>query len=177
MFLLTLTGLGVSIVGDVLFVVPVLNLASLGIAAFGLAQVLYSVSFLYPVYWKVSLIQAALAFVPVMAVGGVVSGMLYPSLSQVARERERLRAMLYVSGGYFFFISCMLWTAFVQSVVSTNMRTCLALGGAMLFYLSDMTIAYSAVSSINHWLFHRRVIVMATYYAAQYLIALSLQFL
>ena len=177
-FYLTLTGLGVSVIGDALFVIPVLNLAPLGIVFFGFAQVLYSAAFLYPVYWKMSLIQAVLASLPVMALGGLVSAVLYPPLAKIARERSSLRVMLYACGGYFFLVSGMLWTAFVQAVVTPDTRTVLALGGAMLFYVSDMTIAYSAISSFaDHWLFQRRVVVMATYYAAQYLIALSLRFL
>lgn len=176
-FYLTLTGLSVSVLGDALLVIPLLNMAPLGIASFGLAQVLYTVAFVYPTYGNMSFIQAALASLPMVALGGLVTTVLYPPLARVARERHRLRPMLYACGGYFFLISVMLWAAFIQSVVTTNVRTSFALCGALLFYLSDMTIAYSAISNINHWLFQRRVVVMTSYYAAQYLIALSLQFL
>ena len=73
---------------------------------------------------------------------------------------------------YFSLISMMLWSALLQHAVISSVQSVLALVGGILFFISDLMIAVSAVFS-SHWIFKRRILVMMTYYFAQLLIAMS----
>ena len=72
---------------------------------------------------------------------------------------------------YFSLISMMLWSALLQHAVISSVQSVLALVGGILFFISDLMIAVSAIFS--HWIFKRRILVMMTYYFAQLLIAMS----
>lgn len=169
---LILTGLTLSLLGDWLLIdadeQPRLFVA--GLAAFLFAHIAYIVAFAYarmvrggPYDLSRELIAAALLFV----LGAVVYYYLRPSLGSA---RQPVLA-------YMIVISLMVHQAVsgVPAGADVLSQPALAVGGALLFYMSDLMLA------INRFVFegegrYNNVWVLATYYGAQLLIALSASF-
>ncbi|KAJ8340097.1 hypothetical protein SKAU_G00347300 [Synaphobranchus kaupii] len=152
-----LAGLVFSALGDAFLIWQEEGYFSHGLLMFAVAHALYSSAFgMNPLN-----LQAGLA---VGSVSAVSYTFLYPCLSN---------PFTYLVGGYVALIGFMAWraTAGVQLANDlwkwTRLSACL---GAWLFMVSDLTIA---VDKFCFPVPYSRAVVMATYYAAQMLIALS----
>jgi uncharacterized membrane protein YhhN len=132
-------------------------LALSGLLMFAVAHILYAAAFgMRPLALRTGLVIGVLS--------GLCYALLYPGLSG---------AFTYLVGVYVALISFMGWRAMagLRLVGAAWRWTELAAGGgALLFILSDLTIA------LNKFCFpvpYSRALIMSTYYAAQMLIALS----
>ncbi|MCS7056575.1 MAG: lysoplasmalogenase [Thermoflexales bacterium] len=169
---LVLIGLVLSLVGDWLLIDsderPRLFVA--GLSAFLLAHVAYIAAFAYAQIVRrtpFDLNRAALAAAVLAIIGMVLYFYLHPSLGNL-----RQPVLLYMT-----VISLMVHQAFsgVQLGGSLLAQPALAMGGALLFYMSDLMLA------INKFVFdgegeHNTIWVLSTYYCAQLFIALSASF-
>lgn len=156
-----LLGLMASVVGDVFLMVPG-NYFVYGLGAFLVAHVLYAYAFFKdmekPVNWVLAipfLILGVLSF-SILAIFGNLNGFL-----------------VYAIAVYAIAISSMAWLATSRMQELVNGRRELArfaVAGAVLFLISDSVLAYNRfVSSFEY----AQLIVMATYFSAQYLISRS----
>lgn len=144
-----------SLVGDVFLMLPREELFVGGLSAFALAHVCYVIGF---VAGGVSPLVMAVTLVPL----GLFVGAVAPIVVTSARRRDPRLAIpvsLYVA-----VISAMVVAAFGSGTAAGIM-------GALLFYLSDLTIGWSR--------FVRdfpaaRLVIMVTYHAAQLLLVVAL---
>ncbi|CAB1323654.1 unnamed protein product [Coregonus sp. 'balchen'] len=152
-----LAGLIFSSLGDAFLIWQEEGYFSHGLLMFAISHILYSSAFgMKPLN--------PLAGLVIGAISAVSYALLYPYLSG---------PFTYLVGVYIALIGFMGWRAVAGLQLAndlwtwTKMSACL---GAVLFMVSDLTIA------VNKFCFpvpHSRAIIMATYYAAQMLIALS----
>jgi uncharacterized membrane protein YhhN len=152
-----LAGLLCSMVGDVCLVFPARFVA--GLACFLVGHLFYIGAFAGAGEWDLG---AALLILPFVVSGGAMLAFLWPYLA-----RLRPAVVLYV-----LVIAVMAWTAAVRAAAPGTAAPsgALALGGALLFMVSDGVLATDR--------FVRPLpggdgAVMVTYYAAQTLIAAS----
>ncbi|MBN3304618.1 TM86A protein, partial [Amia calva] len=152
-----LAGLIFSALGDAFLIWQEQGYFSHGLLMFAITHILYSSAFgMKPLNLRAGLVI------------GIVSGLSYALLySYLAGPFTYLVAV------YIGLIGFMGWRAIAGVQLSDDLWTWTKLSaclGAMLFMVSDLTIA------VNKFCFpvpHSRAIIMATYYAAQMLIALS----
>ena len=172
-----LLGLVLSGLGDGCLVAPLLVV--FGIAFFGIAQCVYVLMFglSFKIIAQLSTLE--------LLCGGIVSSvslllllffgwhfhLLLKSGDHGIRRRFIALVMPLVLV-YFILISLMLWSALLQAQRRMDQPSFLGAAGGFLFYVSDILIAAGAVWK---WrvLLHGRILVMFTYYGAQYLITLS----
>ncbi|BCX04574.1 MAG: hypothetical protein KatS3mg053_2512 [Candidatus Roseilinea sp.] len=169
---LILTGLVLSLAGDWLLIDsderPGLFVS--GLAAFLFAHVAYILAFAYAQVVRgtpFDLNRAALAAAVLAIIGMVVYFYLHSSLGNL-----RQPVLLYMT-----VISLMVHQAFSGVQIGGNLlaQPALAMGGALLFYMSDFMLA------INKFVFDgegekNSIWVLSTYYCAQLFIALSASF-
>ncbi|MFZ5817772.1 MAG: lysoplasmalogenase [Bacillota bacterium] len=149
-----LAGLLLSVAGDIFLVLPS-DRFILGLLSFFAAHILYIAAFQAagPVAGSTGPVALALA-----AVGLLYFRLLKPGVAERGGKGLLLPVFLYMT-----VISVMVWRAF-----GTGQP--LLIAGALLFYLSDAILAYA------RFLRPHRLAdlgVMSTYFAAQYLLALS----
>lgn len=170
--ILILIGLALSLVGDWLLIdsdeQP--RLFALGLVAFLFAHVAYILAFAYAQFvrgFPLDFNRVGLAGGLLAILGGVVYYYIRPSLGDL-----RQPVLLYIT-----VISLMVHQAFlgVQLGGAVLTQPALALGGALLFYMSDLMLA------INKFVFggegeNNIIWVLSTYYCAQLFIALSASF-
>lgn len=154
---LIFVGLVFSAVGDAFLIWQDHGYFEHGLLMFAVAHILYAAAFgMRPLALRTGLVIGVLS--------GLCYALLYPGLSG---------AFTYLVGVYVALISFMGWRAMagLRLVGAAWRWTELAAGGgALLFILSDLTIA------LNKFCFpvpYSRALIMSTYYAAQMLIALS----
>lgn len=149
---LILAGLLCSVAGDIFLVMPADRFLP-GLAAFFAAHLCYVAAFTPagPFTWPDGAAALALA-----AAGLFMYGRLKP---RVEEGGLRLPVLLYLT-----VISTML----LRAVLTDNP---VLIGGALLFYLSDAILAWNRFIRTFPW---ADLAVMTSYFAAQYLIALSL---
>lgn len=154
---LIFVGLVFSAVGDAFLIWQDHGYFEHGLLMFAVAHILYASAFgMRPLALRTGLVIGVLS--------GLCYALLYPGLSG---------AFTYLVGVYVALISFMGWRAMagLRLVGAAWRWTELAAGGgALLFILSDLTIA------LNKFCFpvpYSRALIMSTYYAAQMLIALS----
>jgi uncharacterized membrane protein YhhN len=162
-------GLAVSVVGDVLLMLPRERFIG-GLAAFLVAHLLY----IWGLWFGLSAQPVVMDLVipPVLALLG---GFVFRRLSRGIREQGQ-EAMLVPVGVYAAAITIMAWRAAVvlfQPGALPVYRWLPALGAA-LFYLSDTALAWDR---FVRPLPRRNLIIMATYFAAQYCFAASVAFM
>ncbi len=150
-----LAGLVLSLIGDIFLVLPDRFLHGLG--AFLIAQIAYIVAF------HGGARSPAFPMV-VLVLGGVAAGMLRYLWSGLSRE---LRGPVAV---YVATIALMAALAVGRALAQLSMPAALAGLGAILFMCSDATLA---VSRFRRPFRLAELVVLATYFAAQLLIALS----
>ena len=168
-FYLMVFSLIASLLGDAFLVSPVTF--PIGVASFGIAQVLYSFIIISFSLTRASYYNILVSGLCVMALDALVlvlvSQRLKIVLDNVNRNRRLIGVLIIL---YFILISLMLWTALIMFFVFFNISSFIGFLGALLFYVSDLSIAMSAVFPFR--IFRRRILVMITYYTAQLLITI-----
>jgi uncharacterized membrane protein YhhN len=162
-------GLAVSVVGDVCLMLPRERFIG-GLAAFLTAHLLYIGGLWFGL--RVRPVPADLATGAALA---VVALLVFRRLAGGLRERGQNKLLVPV-GVYALAITIMVWRGVAllyQPGVMPVVRWLPALG-ALLFYVSDMALAWD---KFVRPLPLRDVIVMATYFAAQFCFAASVAFL
>ena len=148
-------GLAFSLAGDVFLMLPKDRFA------FGLGSFLVGHFFYIAAFTSVEGFQVTLGcLVPFLLGGAVIYGTLLPHL-----ERFRLPVLVYVLA-----ILVMAWQAAERWELTGDASSLLALAGALLFLVSDSALAFNRFRAPFH---SAQAIVLSTYYAAQWLIALS----
>ena len=152
---LIIAGLAFSLVGDILFMLPQ-DLFVPGVFAFLIAQAIYSFAFIQVGGFYKS-IWGALPFV---FYASIIFYFLAPDLGDM-----NVPVLLYI-----VVIMFMIWQALGQYVQTRETRALFALIGAIFFVFSDTALAVNRFSSPIDL---DRLIVLGTYFFAQWLIALS----
>jgi uncharacterized membrane protein YhhN len=153
---LVLAGLVFSLLGDVALMFPD-KLFIAGLVAFLAAQVLYIFAFRPAAGQPVPF----LTFLPFILFGLLMFFLLAPGLGPL-----KLPVLVYIGA-----ITTMAGFAAVRYVYLGGTRPLLAFAGAVLFLISDSVLAYDRFGKKFAL---ARVLVLATYFPAQLLIALSI---
>ena len=152
---LVLVGLGFSLAGDVLLMLPARAFVA-GLASFLVAHVLYIAAFTSSAPTEL----APLAVAPFAVAAGLVLRALWPHLGGL-----RIPVVLYVLA-----IALMGWRAGAQWTALGSTAAALALIGAVLFTLSDGVLA---LNRFRAPIAGAQAVVLSSYWAAQWAIALS----
>ena len=148
-------GLVFSLAGDVFLMLPGDRFIA-GLVAFLLAHIAYIVAFTT----GAPLGSAPWLLLPVAVVAAVILRVLWPGLG-----RLKVPVTIYV-----IVIVVMTWTALARASALTSPATLLAAVGAMLFLASDAILALNRFGKPFR---AGRALNLATYFAGQWLIALS----
>lgn len=148
-------GLVLSLAGDVFLMLPRDRFIA-GLVSFLLAHVAYIVAFTS----GVAVAAVPLAFVPYIAAGAIVLGILWRRLGPL-----RVPVLLYVA-----VIMAMASQAAVRAAVLHTTPAALAAAGAALFVASDTILAFDRFYTRFR---SARALVTVTYVVAQWLIAVS----
>ena len=151
---LILAGLICSLVGDVFLMLRPMRFLA-GLIAFFVAHVIYIAAFTSLAPPSAFAIGAVL-----LLAGGAIYALLWPGLG-----RLWLPVMLYVLA-----IVTMVWSALSAWQSLDTMATAAAAGGALLFLVSDTSLG---VARFRFRYPGAQVVTLGTYYAGQWLIALS----
>ncbi len=155
---LIITGLAVSLVGDILLMAPQ-DLFVPGLVVFLIAQIIYTLAFIqcggfYRSFWGV-LPFAVFAIIVFYFMASDLGEMTIPVFL------------------YLIVIMVMIWQALGQYVQTKETRALAALVGAAFFVISDTVLAVNRFSVPVEM---APLIVLGTYFLAQWLIALSAGF-
>lgn len=150
-------GLALSLAGDVFLMLPGDRFIP-GLASFLLAHIAYLVAFTTGVPPG----TRPAALLPFAASAGVLLAVLWPHLGA-----RRTPVAAYVGA-----IVWMAWQALARALALGTAATALAAAGAALFVVSDAALA---LDRFKRPFRSARAVVMTTYVAAQWLIALSVQ--
>ena len=150
------TGLLFSLAGDIFLMLPRDSFVQ-GLGSFLVAHLLYIVAF--PAGRHLLDLRSLIS-------AGVLAGCAILVYRRLAPGVQRVggRLLLGAVGVYMAVISVMVWRAVISG-------SYLVLAGALLFYLSDALLAWNRFARRFSWAEYG---VMGTYFAAQYLLALSL---
>ena len=152
---LVAAGLLFSLAGDVFLMLPRDRFVA-GLASFLVAHLLYIAAFAP----RPPTLAAPLALGGLLLYGAVLLRALWPHLG-------RLRAPVAV---YAAALLGMAWQAVERWMAGGGTPALLAVAGAALFVASDSTLAWGRFVRRHAW---GQAVVLATYYAAQWLIAMS----
>ena len=153
---LVIAGLLFSLGGDIFLMLPV-DMFIAGLVSFLLAQVCYTVAFTSDIGFTVSLPL----LVPFALYGAVIFGILAPHTGKM-----KLPVLVYM-----VVILIMAWQASVRWSLTGESGARLAFLGAVLFVISDSLLA---LDRFRGKFKAARLLVLTTYFSAQWLIALSL---
>jgi uncharacterized membrane protein YhhN len=156
-FFTVLCGLILSMTGDVFLIFPEKHFIK-GLAAFLAAHVFYIAAFSSGKPLTVTLWIPLLLFI----YGAVIFLVLRPSLNKMALS----------VGAYIVVILVMTWQAWERWMWFQNRTALCAAAGAMLFLISDSLLAFNRFRRSFRM---AEVLILSTYFAAQWLIALSVQ--
>jgi len=169
-------GLLASAVGDVLLdlcELPGLEVGAFlaGLAAFLSAHVLYTVGFFYTTSRPVSALLGVACLLPC----AIVTSLLAPHILR-SPEHAPLLGPVCV---YVAVIATMWYFSLVRDEGNSRYGYYLSAGGAMLFVISDVALAFAKFAppprapggAVWWWFREPKVVVMATYYGAQCLLA------
>jgi uncharacterized membrane protein YhhN len=151
-----LIGLVFSLAGDVLLMLPSDRFAA-GLASFLLAHLCYIAAFTAQAGFQLAL----WALLPLLVAVGLVYRRLSPGLGSL-----RIPVILYM-----VVIGVMVWQALARCAVVPGVGPKLAAAGALLFATSDSALALARFQGPFP---SRHVVVYGSYFAAQWLIAVSL---
>jgi uncharacterized membrane protein YhhN len=151
-----LIGLAFSLAGDVLLMLPSDRFAA-GLASFLLAHLCYIAAFTRQAGFQLAL----WALLPLLIAVGLVYRRLSPGLGSL-----RIPVIVYIG-----VIVVMVWQALGRCAAVPGAGPMLAAAGAVLFAVSDSALALARFQGSFR---SRHLIVYGTYFAAQWLIALSL---
>ncbi len=176
-FSLAFLALIFSVIGDACLVGHFKLSFPLGVVAFALAQVLYSYIFhsLSSYNGNLSLVYMCLSVLIVLLLDLGVLFLVYARVKSLIgriEEHHHRNLVVYPIVVYFGLISVMLWTSLNLFVSFCNVPALLGLLGGVLFYVSDLFIALSAI--YDFYIFRRRILVMTTYYGSQFFITLCI---
>jgi uncharacterized membrane protein YhhN len=152
---LVCAGLLFSLAGDVFLMLPRDRFVA-GLASFLVAHLFYVAAFAP----RPPGLAAPLALAAVLAYGGVLLRALWPHLGTL-----RAPVALYAAA-----LMAMAWQAMERWAVLDATPALLAAAGAVLFVASDSVLAWERFVRRHGW---GQVVVLGTYFAAQWLIALS----
>jgi uncharacterized membrane protein YhhN len=158
-FYQVVVGLGLlfSLAGDVFLMLPSDRFVP-GLVSFLVAHLFYIAAF-----GSVAGVSfTAAAIVPFVLYGAVLLRILWPHLGRLKLPVAVYAAVLLV----------MAWQAAEQYLAVRDVRSLLALVGAALFVVSDSVLAFNRFAGRFHW---AQALVLSTYFAAQWLIALSVR--
>ena len=169
-FTLFVLGLVCSVIGDFFLVGHFKISFPLGVIAFAIAQILYSIIFTSFFFNDASLGSLSLSALLVGLIDLFVTFIVYSKLKRLlGRIKEHQKLVVFVILLYFGLISLMLWSSLSLFVLFYDFPSLLGLLGGSLFYISDACIALSAIYELV--IFRRRILVMLTYYASQFFVA------
>ena len=154
---LIVLGLCFSLAGDVFLMLP-WNLFVPGLLSFLVAHLLYAFAFMY----MTGRISSLLYLIPFLLYGGVMMWVLLPEVGGVMK----LPVVIYMTA-----ILTMAWQAVNRFTVTRQTGSLIAAVGALLFVVSDSVLAINRFAKPFH---ESSLIVMTTYFAAQWLIAISI---
>ncbi len=154
--LLVLLGLAASLAGDVLLMLPERYFVA-GLSAFALAHISYIFAFMWaragaPVTWYLPILLALY--------GAIVLAALWRHLGNI-----RLPVVVYI-----IVIELMAWQALEVWLAARSLGSGLAALGALLFVASDTVLAFE---KFRGGVPYANALILGAYYAAQFLIALS----
>ena len=152
---LLLLGLVASLAGDVFLMLP-RDLFLAGLGSFLLTHLCYAAAFGTASGWHLSLLPIGLLVLS----AGLILSTLWPALG-----RMRLPVLLYVSA-----LLLMVWQADERWLAMHGTPALLALIGAVLFLVSDTVLA---LDRFRRPVRQGQILILATYWVAQYLIARS----
>ncbi|KAI4873616.1 hypothetical protein NFI96_016683, partial [Prochilodus magdalenae] len=153
-------GLLFSVGGDICLIWT--DLFLLGMASFALAHLLYSLSFLSSRYSSYS--KSSAIYIVYLVLWGIAGG-AYLYLLPFLQKSPEPNVFVPAVGGYTFLIVLM-------ATLGARTRQPLVTLGAMVFMVSDLTLAVQRFKVIED-LEYGRHIVMVTYFLAQLLIAVG----
>lgn len=153
---LLLIGLGCSLCGDIFLMLPSDRFLH-GLVSFLCAHLCYTAAFISQSGLHISF----LAVIPAI-VGGVLLLILLPHTKALT-----IPVILYT-----FIILTMLWQALERWGIISDSSAVLALIGAALFTASDAMLAYNRF--VARWKY-ARLLILSTYYAAQWCLACSVK--
>lgn len=148
-------GLLCSLAGDVFLMLPRDRFVA-GLASFLVAHVFYVAAFAP----EPARLGAPLALAAVLAYGAVLLRALWPRLGPL-----RAPVVLYAAA-----LMAMAWQAMERLALLDTTAALLAAAGAVLFVASDSVLAWERFVRTRRW---GPAVVLATYFPAQWLIALS----
>lgn len=162
---LILAGLLCSVAGDVFLMLPRERFTA-GLASFLVAHLFYIAAF-----WLMAPPRLAGSELAVLALLAGIALPMYVRLARGIREKGRDRLLLPVAL-YISVITLMVWRAAgtMSSPTPLPSPPLLPVAGAMLFYISDAALAWDKFVTPLPW---RHIIVMSTYFGAQYCLALT----
>ncbi len=152
---LIIIGLLFSIVGDIFLMLPS-DMFIQGLVAFLIAHLIYIAALIDGVGWETS----KLRLTNFILLGIVLTAILWPDLGDM-----RIPVALYILA-----ILVMSWRAWERSAVLGGIGPRLAAAGAILFIISDFILA---LNRFKEPFFAAGAMNQSTYFAAQWLIALS----
>lgn len=153
-----LVGLLCSLAGDIFLMLPGDRFIA-GLVSFLLAHIAYIIAFANAPDSRFTLVSS-LTLLPLILYGGAIFGQLTPHLGS-------LRLPVFV---YLLVIVAMAWCAVDRWRVAQTAPAGLAALGALLFVISDSTLARNRF--IGHFKL-AQMLVLGTYFTAQWLMALS----
>lgn len=165
-----LWGLAFSILGDGFLVYRSSVTGLLGVSSFSISVCTYSV-------------MLGFNFANFVSLDGQLLGVCIALLSFILYDEMRRSLDLTTSGPvvtlvvtvfgpcYLTLISIMLWSGSLSALREVDMSSALGALGSVMFYVSDLSIAASAIWP-HFNLFKGRILVMTTYYCAQLLLVL-----
>lgn len=173
-----LCGLMFSCIGDGCLVFPP-KVVWFGLLSFAVAQCIYTHLFGLHLDLVLNLpLQGIVSAACVALVSGTIMCGFQMQLKARRRTDFKLHPLIIVSiVVYFILISTMLWSAVLQLQLRSGLASALGAVGALLFYISDLLIAVSAVLKMRPLLLQGRALIMMTYYTAQLFISLSVMLL
>jgi uncharacterized membrane protein YhhN len=152
--LLIVAGLLCSLAGDVFLMLPRERFVA-GLVGFLFAHLFYIAAFA-PGAWRPSVWTAA----PLAVYGALMLGLLWPGLGKL-----KAAVLVYVAA-----ILLMAWAALSRAAATIDDSGALAAVGALLFVASDSALAWDR---FKREFKAAQAVILATYFAAQWLIALS----
>ena len=164
-----LWGLAFSSIGDAFLVIP--KLAPFGILSFAISISIYIVMFSLSPETLFSLdVSLVLLSIPILL--AVIFLLRFLLKHDLSKRVPPLLLLLVCT--YFCILALMLWISLLRMGRHGDIASVSGAFGALLFFVSDISIAVSAVWGAQMILFQGRVLIMSTYYGAQLFIALSL---
>ena len=151
-----LVGLLFSLIGDVFLIFPERYFTK-GLIAFLVGHIFYIFAFLVPNGFNFTI----WIFLPI-----VLLSILYLKIILPYSGKKTLPIIIYI-----VIIAIMGWTALEGFYTVQTMGTLFAAIGAILFMLSDSILAYN---KFRKQFYSAELIILSTYYTAQWLLALSI---